>query len=820
MIKKLIVFGVLLLTNFHVQSQNSSKQFSVEFNLFSSDSSKVETINGTIIHISSQEKKALLQPTIRLKRSGNYLVNIQVNGFMQKSIDCYFQKDTLINIYLEEDVFEPTGFILKATSASDKSSFVYSKLNKAEIQNRNFGQDFTYLLANTPSAVVTSDAGSGIGYTGIRIRGSDGTRINVNINGVPINDAESHGVFWVNMPDLASSTSSVQVQRGVGSSTNGVGAFGANINISNMDISDVPFLQISQMFGSFNTQRSTLQFGTGKINAFNFSGRLSKINSDGYIDRGASDLLSFQFNLSYQKKKYSSHIVAFGGKEKTYQSWYGTPESRLRNNNDEMNAYADRNGLSDDERANLLNSGRTYNYYTYDNQTDNYNQNHYQWHHLFAIHPSLKLKSTMFLTTGKGFYEEFKANQRFSSYGVPSYTTSLDTINRTDLVRQRWLDNVFYGNFTTLSYKKKKLDMDMGVLLSRYEGKHFGDVIWADLAQPFGKDYRYYSSQSSKNEFNAFVKASYQLNTKLKLEGELQFRSIQYQSKGKDNNLSVIDFDVNYAFFNPKVGALYQMNRRENLYINYSIGNREPVRSDFIDNTRDDLPKHESLQDLELGYVYKGQKQFFQVNLYNMAYKNQLVLTGELNDVGSSLRRNVDISYRRGIELMFKNELIKNLWLDGNLSLSDNKIKSFKDVYYSYDANFDLDSIHVDEYSNVSIAYSPNVILYVGLTDKHLPNTQISLGYKYIGKQYLDNTENPLNDISSFNNFDLIIQRQLQIKGISMFNIKVMANNLLGARFSNNGYTYKYLYAGEKIEERFYYPQALRNLMFGVDIRF
>jgi iron complex outermembrane receptor protein len=752
--------------------------------------------------------------------NGVYFIEVLAPGFRHDRLRVFLEKDYAVEIVLQENVLDRQNHTVKAIQVREKNGYAFTPVTAKQLSRINLGQDFTYLIGNTPSALTTSDAGSGVGYTGIRIRGSDATRINVTINGIPINDAESHGVFWVNMPDLASSTSSVQIQRGAGSSTLGSGAFGANINIQNLNQSALPFLQLQQSIGSFNTFKSTLQFGTGKLGNFNFSGRLSKINSDGYIDRAASDLKAFQFNLSYTQKTWSITALSFGGKEKTYQSWYGTPESRIKNDVQGMNDYADRNYLSAADRDNLLNSGRTYNYYNYKNQTDNYWQNHYQLHLFKTINQKLNFKSSFFTSTGKGFYEECKSDAAFAKYGVANFTNNTDTILSTDLVRQRWLDNIYYGNFSSLNYKNNKTDFIAGISISQYDGKHHGDVIWASIAQPFGKDFRYYQSKSKKTELNTFAKLNYRFSPKLQADAEFQVRNIQYSGSGNDNDLKAIQFDVNYLFMNPKLAMVYEFNSKSRVYSSFSVANREPVRSDIIDNSKTEQPKSENLKDLELGYIIKEKLKMFQFNFYNMQYANQLVLTGELNDVGSSLRRNVKNSYRRGIELIVQYPLIQktkfNLSLDANLNLSANKIKAFEDVYYNYDSN----TVVKDLYKNTDIAYSPNAIGFLGLNFYHQSNLDLQTNVKYVGPQYLDNTSNASRKLEAYYTVNMALQKTFNLKNQSQLVIKALLNNMNGIFYSNNGYTYKYVYSGKLITENFYYPQSRINFMFGLDFKF
>lgn len=801
-----------------LNAQNKTSQFNFRFKCIDEDSNSVHDFYSKIVGTDSTNFIPN-KNQYNLVAGKSYVLVIQKFG--------YWESRTVVRItdieqvvQLREKVIEQTSFLLKATRVDKNNAFAYTNIDARELKTQNLGQDFTYLLGNTPSAVTTSDAGAGVGYTGIRIRGSDATRINVTINGVPINDAESHGVYWVNMPDLASSTNNVQVQRGVGTSTNGNGSFGANISINNIENSNMPGFQIQQSYGSFNTAKTNLKFSTGRIGNFSFNGRLSKIVSDGYIDRGSSDLSAFQFNLNYYKNKWAINAVSFGGKEKTYQSWYGTPQSRYENNDSGMKAYINRNGLSQAQADNLLKSGRTYNYYTYKNQTDNYWQNHYQLHFGKQFN-KINFKSSFFTTTGKGYYEEFKEGASFSNYGVNDYISpKVDTITSTDLVRQKWLDNIYFGNFTNVDYSTTHLKLNAGVGVTSYQGKHFGKVIWADIAQPFGNDKEYYHSKSEKNEVNGFLKGEYTFTKKLKVIAELQMRSLNYSSSGIGSELTELKFKQHYNFFNPKLGFNYQYNKNHQLYASYSKGNREPVRTDFIDNGNNNIPKSEQLNDYELGWINRGRTYFVQVNAYYMHYINQLVLTGAVNDVGSPIRRNADVSFRRGVELIGMKSLMKNkLSIEGNLTLSQNKIKSFTDVYYDYGDFYDKYEEVKVIYQNTDISFSPNVIGFIGITDKHIKNLQFGINIKYVGKQYLDNTQNESQKLNSYSTINAHFQKEIKIKNAPMLVIRGVLNNIGSINYTNNGYTFKYVLKNEIIAENFYYPQSKINFLIGLDVK-
>ncbi len=812
--KKSVLTSIVLLFLFASLSAQDTLKAKLNLEILDIDSNRIEQFNAKLIEGATKIEFKTEQNQIVLYKS-RYFLTVSATNYQTRTVMFDLQSDTTLYVILFMDVQDFGRATARAVQVKGKTGFAYTNLSAAKIAPTNFGQDFTYLIGNTPSAVTTSDAGTGVGYTGIRIRGSDATRINVTVNGIPINDAESHGVYWVNMPDLASSTNSVQIQRGVGSSTIGTGAFGANINIQNTDLTELPYAYFSQSFGSFNTAKSTIMFNTGRMNHFIFGGRLSRIVSDGYVDRAKSDLQAFQFNLGYSNKKFHADLVSFGGKEKTYQSWYGTPESRIKNDVDGMNAYADRNYLSSQQRADLLNSGRTYNYYTYANQTDNYWQNHYQMHLNYSFNSYLTLRSAFFITTGKGYYQEFKEAASFSSYFAPDFINGTDTISTTNLVRQRWLDNIYYGNFSSLNYKKQKTELTFGISATAYDGKHFGKVIWAEIAAPFGLDNTYYRSTSDKDELNTFIKWHQLFGKKWLMDIEMQYRNVHYLSKGNDNDGTKIGFESTYDFLNPKASIVYLINRFSNVYSSISIGNREPIRSDFIDN-KGSAPKHEHLRDIELGYIYYRRNKVFQFNLYDMSYKNQLVVTGELNDVGNALRRNVAESYRRGVEIIVQYPLIEKLSLDANLTLSSNKIKNFEDAYYDYDLN----TYKKEVIKTTDIAFSPSVIGYFGITDRHLMNLDLNFNVKYVGKQYLDNTLNNSASLPAYTLLNFQFSKTFGFLSGEKIILKGMVNNLTGIFYSNNGWTYKYVYGGNLTRENFYFPQAGRNFMMAIEMKF
>ena len=684
------------------------------------------------------------------------------------------------------------------------------------IERKNFGQDIPILLESAPSVVTTSDAGAGVGYTGIRIRGVDASRINVTINGIPVNDPESHDVYWVNMPDLASSIENMQIQRGVGSSTNGAAAFGASLNIKSQDISKKAFGSIDNAFGSFNTWKTTIKAGTGLINdKFSLETRLSRIVSDGYIDRATSNLRSYYLAGSYVGEKSVLKAILFSGKEITYQSWYGTPESRIKDDVTEMNAYADRNYLTDEERANLLNSGRTYNYYTYKNQEDNYQQDNFQLHFTHSIKSHLILNVAGHYTYGRGYYEEYKVGQNLSNYGISPVVVGGDTISSTDLIRRRWLDNDFIGTVYSLSYNKSRVELTFGGSANTYLGRHFGEVIWARNASDSELGDRYYDENGQKTEFSNYLKGAYR-TSKFLIAGDLQYRHIDYRFIGFDDvsgEIKDVEQQISFDFFNPKVSANYIVNSNHSFFASYGIANREPVRRDFRESSPSSRPKHETMRDLEVGYNFTREKLALSTNLYWMDYTNQLALTGKINDVGGYTRTNVADSYRAGIELNGNYKIIPGLRLNASVSLSQNKIKYFEEFVDEYLDNEPYYQQQVIVHENTDLAFSPNIVANGGFTYVPVKGLTIDWMSKYVGRQFLDNTSNVKRSINPFTFSNLIISYTTTDLFFKEITFGLQVNNLFNAMYSNNGYTFSYIYGGQTTTENFYYPQAGRNFM-------
>lgn len=719
---------------------------------------------------------------------------------------------------------------VRALRAGSNAPFAKTDITAKDIEKNNVGQDLPYLLQYTPSAVVASDAGAGVGYTGIRVRGTDGVRINVTLNGVPMNDAESQGTFFVNFADIASSTSSIQLQRGVGTSTNGPGAFGATMSISNLLQSEQPGIELSNSVGSFNTWKHTLRAGTGLLNnGLQFDVRLSKISSDGFRDRSASDLKSLQLTTGWKiNQKTSLRFMLMSGTEKTGQAWAGVHEAQLKDSTAQLTRHYQHNlgvmYFTQQDSVNLFQSDpRKYNYFTYKNQTDNYQQDYYQFFVDHKFSDYLTGNIAFFLTRGRGYYEEYKPEESFSSYGLSDFVSPSmqDTISQTNLVRQLWLDNHYYGSVFSLMYAKNNTRLTLGGSYSEYKGDHYGFIKWAQYNVP--DDYRWYLLDAQKNDFNTYLKAEQTIKDKLTVYGDLQYRNVAYDINGFRKNPTLTPF-VSYNFFNPKAGVSYLLRnsatQRQRLYASVAVANKEPNRDDF-EASPINLPKPERLTDVEAGYEINRKAWSVGANAYYMMYKDQLVLTGKINDVGAYARTNVAESYRAGLELQAA--VRPAAWLDvfGNATFSQNKIRNFTEYLDVWD-DFTQESIN---HGTTDIAFSPNVVGAGGIRlapFRNLPKGQrfeIELMEKYVGNQYLDNTGNEGRSISAYYLTDARIRYSIGIKPFREVSAVLALNNLLNHQYESNGYTYSYRFSGTTYTDNFYFPQAGFNWLLGVTLK-
>jgi iron complex outermembrane receptor protein len=673
--------------------------------------------------------------------------------------------------------------LVSAVRVTTKTPVTFSNMDKKEIKFRNLGQDIPVLMNYLPSVVTTSDAGGGIGYTGIRVRGSDATRVNVTINGIPYNDSESQGTFWVNMPDFASSVESLQLQRGVGTSTNGSGAFGASLNMLTDSYASKPTGEISSSFGSFNSNKNTVKFSTGLLNDhFELAGRLSTIKSDGYVDRASSDLKSYFLQGTYVGKTTLIKALVFGGTEKTYQSWNGIDAETLNSDRTYNSA-----GKYKDEEGNV---------HFYDNETDNYKQNHYQLHWSESWSDKWSSNFALHYTKGQGFYENYKYNEPVEGYGPIQPTKMVENdlgelVPGTDLIRQKWLDNDFYGTTFSVKYKEDKLDVILGGGWNKYEGDHYGKVIWARNSDLSELGDHYYDDYSTKTDGNIFAKANYQFTEKLSFYGDLQYRRVQYKANSKETGV----VDDTFNFFNPKAGLNYEINEKNTLYFSYARANREPNRTDYEGGN----VKPEKLNDFELGWRFNSEKFQLNSNFYYMGYKDQLILTGRLDDVGAPIRANTEKSYRLGFEVDATIKLSEKFLLRPNFTLSSNK-------------NVDL-AVEGQYYGTTDIAYSPNVIAGNIIVYSPIESLHISLLQKFVGEQYMNNIELPEAKLADYFVNDLNVSYEIKPKSVfKSIMITGLVNNILDKKYVSNGAMWD-IYP-------YYYPQAGINFLAGLTLKF
>ena len=731
-----------------------------------------------------------------LKRSIKSIICILITHsicFAQKSND---------SISMQKELSE---VMINATKANKKTPVAFTDITKSEIENANLGQDLPYLISLTPSVVTSSDAGAGIGYTNFRIRGTDPTRINVTINGIPLNDSESQGVWWVNMPDFSSSLENIQIQRGVGTSTNGAGAFGGSINLTTNKISQKPYFLTENTLGSFETLKNNIKFGTGIINNnFSFEGRLSKITSEGYIDRASSDLRSLYLQGSYFGATTSINAIMFHGHEKTYQAWNGVP-------------------------LNFLDTNRTYNSYTYENEIDNYQQTHYQLHFNKQIDDKTSYNVAAHYTHGEGYYEQEKLNESLSDYGLNNIIFSLDTISSSDLIRRKWLNNDFGGVTYSLKHKMDKVNLILGGATNHYSGQHYGNIIWMQYASNSQFDHQYYWNKANKIDQNMFAKADYKFTNNTNLYLDLQRRNIEYTFTGPDEYNNMLDQEVNLSFFNPKFGLFHNLNNQQSVYVSFAVANKEPNRNDYVESTPNSRPKHETLYDTEIGYKKVGDNINFNINFYQMLYENQLVLTGKINDVGAYTRTNIKDSYRRGLELMGSLKLNQSLKWSANLTLSENKINEYTEYVDNWD-NWGQEEIN---HKNTDLAFSPNIIWSSLITYKLNKNINVEFINKYVGKQFIDNTSSNDRILNDYLVNHLRFKYEWNSKYFKQAKITLQINNLLDNEYVNNAWVYRFIsdgydprsddpYVNADSERGYnmagYFPQATRNYLLGITL--
>ncbi|MEI7725123.1 MAG: TonB-dependent receptor [Bacteroidota bacterium] len=763
----------------------------------------LSTGNSSLPTISGEDGRFLLNHI----KPGNIIITASFMGFKTFNKGMVILHDTMLNIQLEGSALLGDEVSIIATRAHDKYPTAYSSISNNQISAVNLGKDIPSLIQGSPSVVATSDAGNGVGYSTFSVRGSDLTRINVTINSIPLNDAESQGVWFVDLPDLASSTGNIQIQRGVGTSTNGAGAFGASINFMTSDLHQDPYGELDLSGGSYNTFKSTLRFGTGLMsNKFSVDGRLSYIRSDGYIDRAFSNLKSYYLAGGYYGKKTTVKLITFSGFERTYQAWEGVPKDSLMTNRtyNPAGEYTDKSG----------------NTAYYNNQTDNYQQDNYQLLFSQLIAKNWNFNTAVHYTKGKGYYENYKQGAAFADYGLNDVIIGGDTLTSTDLVNRKMMDNDFCGiTFSTNYTLPEKLKLTLGGAWNRYYGRHSGKVVWAEYASNGDNDRNWYYNTGLKKDFNIYGKASLQLLKKLNLFADLQYRHVSYQMHGTLDNLQTLDQQHLFNFFNPKGGVFFELDKKNDFYGSIGVANREPSRNNYKDADPGHMPSNETLYDYELGYNFKLTDFTAGANFYYMAYKNQLVLTGEINNVGEAIMVNVPHSYRTGIELsasagFFQRKLLISI----NATLSQNKIKDFTQYIDTYDENWNpgQDTIYLGK---TDLSFSPDVILNTVITYKPIPSLSFSLDSKYVGKQYIDNTSDDGRSLKAYfvNGFSAMYTVKTKLFDEIGFNLSI--NNLFNRKYETSAWVYPYYQGGVYNEYNGYFPQALINFLVGVSVK-
>jgi len=701
--------------------------------------------------------------------------------------------------------------IVTATRAGTRTPVAFTDMDREEIVSRNFGQDLPYLLSSSPSLVTSSDAGHGIGYTSMRIRGTDANRINVTVNGIPLNDAESHSVYWVDLPDVAASTDNIQIQRGVGTSTNGAAAFGASINLQTQKLEKEPYAVYEGSLGSFNTYRNSISAGSGLIkDHFSVDMRLSDLHSDGYIDRSWTDLQSYYVSAAYHDESTLLKFVTFSGTEELYQAWNGVPSYLLESNRtyNELGAYTNSEGEP----------------VYYDNQVDHYKQTHYQLHLSRAFNPRLYANAAFHYTRGSGYYEQYKEDESLSDYLIDDVIVGSDTIRETNLIRRKWLQNDFYGVVAGLQYRGDRTEMVLGGGWNHYDGDHFGTVIWARNAGNSEIRHRWYENTGLKSDWNTYIKTTFEAGERISLFADLQIRGIDYGIEGKDDDLRDISQEHSYFFFNPKAGVNWQISPQQRAYLFVARANREPNRSNFVDaDPAGPVPVKETLLDYEAGYTLQSAIYSLNVNLYYMDYTDQLVLTGEINDVGSAVMSNVKDSYRSGLEISGSIQPVSWFRWDLNATFSRNKIKDYTGYvdnwdYWSDPANEDYQVL--EQLGSTDLAFSPSLLFNSKLDFEPVKSLHVGFISRYVGKQYIDNTSSEMRILSSYFINDFQLSYAFYPQFIKEISVQFQVSNLFNAEYETNAWVYRYYSGGEEGIYDGYFPQAGVHFMAGIRLRF
>ena len=742
-------------------------------------------------------------------KDGAYTLSFSFIGYETRVENITLHADLTLNISLSEKPFQTEDVLVSATRAGERAPLAYSILEKDLLKRQNSGYDMPYLLSLTPSFVETSEAGNGIGYTSLRIRGTDANRINVTIDGIPLNDAESQQVFWVDLPDLASSVENIQIQRGAGTSSNGSGAFGATISLQTINPDNEPFAEIASSAGSFNTLKNMVSAGSGMLGGkFGLNMRYSEIMSDGYIDRTGSRHRSENISGIFRSGNSVLKANIFLGEEHTGIGWWGVPKEMLSVNRkyNPAGEYTDGDG----------------NTKYYNNESDNYKQNHFQLIYSQKLSRYLSFHSALHYTKGKGYYEEYREDQNYADYGLQNVIIGDSIINNTDLIRRKWMSNDFYGLVYSLKYQKGRIEATFGGGMNQYLGDHFGKIIWMKYSGDTEKDYQWYFNDSKKGEISLYGKVNYSLSEKISVFGDIQYRHILYEMKGIDDDLKDIGQVHRFGFFNPKAGIFYSISPDQDAYFSFSVAHREPTREDFKVASGDaaSAPRPETLYDSEMGYKLRTGKASFSINLYGMIYTDQLVPTGELSDVGYSIMTNVDKSYRTGVEIAGVIKPLDFIDWNMNLTLSRSRIKDFTEYYTDYNTS-DWSSQYLSRHlGDVDIAYSPPLIATSDLGFKIHKGTEIHFISKYVGKQYVDNTMNSERMIDPYFVNNIRLDYEPEIRNLKSVQFQFLVNNIFNAVYESNGYGGNWYEDGVEKSWSYYFPQAGTNFMVRIGLKF
>ena len=764
------------------------------------------TVTGTYLGVYTATDGTFM---IKVPAAGEYEIKVSFTGYETIFSKVSTDVEPSTDLTLSQKLMMTDEVVVSSTRAGYRTPVAYRDVSVEEIEKKNSGQDIPFLLSLTPSLVETSESGTGIGYTSLRIRGTDGSRINVSIDGIPLNDAESQQVFWVDLPDLASSVENIQVQRGVGTSSNGAGAFGATLNIQTKNPENEPFAEFSSSAGSFSTLKNTMIAGTGLMaDKFSFQMRYSDIRSDGYIKRSGSDNRSAFIGGSYKTARSMLKANIILGEEHTRISWWGVPADMLSTDRRFNPA-----GEYHDESGNAK---------YYDNETDNYWQNHYQLTYSFSPGKFITLHSALFYTSGKGYYEEYGEDKAYTDYGLQPVESDTSFLTSTDLIRRKWMSNDFYGLVWSLKYARDRIDAILGGGINEYDGRHFGRLIWMRNAGATEKDYEWYRNNAEKVETNIYGKLTYRFSDRLSIFGDLQYRNIRYDMTGPDDDLKDITQSHNFDFLNPKAGVFYSVSSNQDAYVSFSVANREPTRSDFKEASGDPgaTPRAETLYDTEAGYNFRTKTASFGINFYSMLYRDQLVPTGELSNVGYPIMTNVKKSHRIGLELTSGIKPSDKISIILNVTLSKNKIPDFTGYYIDYNTSDWSSRYKSYNLRNVDIAYSPSLTSSGEIEYNISGNFAVGIISKYVGRQYFDNTMSKSREIDPYFVNNLRINYSPGIKSVKDAEIQLLVNNIFNYEYESNAYGGIWFEDGVENTWAYYFPQAGINFLLKLSLKF